>query len=166
MNFSASRVLPRPLALLLAPASRKHRGIGALVIALLSLAVVAAVTVGVREAEAAFPGQNGPSACSGPLQEPNPVSRLEIFTMNDSGSLGAGGAPTSQNRLTTNFDSDFNPRYSADGRKIAFIRQSNAFPGGSVWTMDADGTNERQLTFGAGGATGYSDGFVGGFSPD
>ena len=172
MNLSTSRALPRPLALFAGRASGQDHGIGValvLVGAALSLALLAGATLGVRDAGAAFPGTNGPIACSGPLQEPNPApntSRLELFTMNDIGSIDANGNPTSQARLTENLHSDFNPRYSADGRKIAFIRQTADHPGGSVLTMNADGTNEQQLTFGVGGTTEFFDSFVGGWSPD
>jgi Tol biopolymer transport system component len=168
MNFPTSFATSRSLGPFGLTNRRDGRlGIVAVVVAAaVLLALLVAATLGAHKAEAAFPGTNGRIACSGPLQVPNPVSRLEIFTMDDSGNILDNGAPASEIRLTENFDSDFNPRYSADGRLITFIRQSNAFPGGSVWVMNADGSNERQLTFGAGGATGYSDGFVGGFSPD
>ena len=160
MNLSTSLLPTRPDVL---RAGGRRGGTLPLVAAVLSVAFLAGATAGVRDAEAAFPGTNGRIACSGPLQDPNPTSRLEIFTMDDSGSMDANGNPTSQVRLTNNLLSEFNPRYSADGRKIAFVRES---PGTSIWTMDADGTNERQLTFNQGGATSHLDSFVGGWSPD
>ena len=45
------------------------------------------------------------------------------------------------NQLTEN-PADSEPDFSADGRKIAFVR------GGDVWAMRADGSGQRQLTAG------------------
>ena len=131
----------------------------------LGLALFVGLTFSTSTAPAAFPGTNGPIACSGPLG-PNPPppngSFLEIFTMDDSGEIDATtGAPTSQDRLQDNIASDFNPRYSADGTKIAFVKQTAANPAGAIWTMNADGTGETAVTTGT-----TSDSFVGGWSPD
>jgi Tol biopolymer transport system component len=56
-------------------------------------------------------------------------------------------------QLTTNTDPpcdrEYNPRFSPDGTKIAYwhVSYENGQPTGtSVWVMDADGTNARQLT--------------------
>jgi hypothetical protein len=46
-------------------------------------------------------------------------------------------------RLTS--ASDWMPTWSPDGRRIAFVR--GLFNGGNVWVMEADGSNQRQLTF-------------------
>ena len=130
----------------------------------LGLALFVGLTVSTSPAPAAFPGTNGPIACSGPLG-PNPppanASFLEIFTMDASGAINpTTGAPVSQTRLQTNTNSDYNPRYSADGTKITFIKDPLNNGSNSVWRMNADGTGETAVTSGA------NDSFVGGWSPD
>ena len=129
----------------------------------LSLAVVAGLTTSPSPAGAAFPGANGRIACSGVLATelgnppPAPQSSLEIFSINPDG--------TGETRLQRNTNSDLNPRYSADGTKIAFIKDNQ------VWTMNADGSNERGPLTGpsaiasAPTSTG-TVGLVGGWSPD
>ena len=131
----------------------------------LGLALFVGLTFSTSTAPAAFPGTNGPIACSGPLgpiPAPPNGSFLEIFTMDASGALNpTTGAPTSQVRLQNNIASDFNPRYSADGTKIAFVKQTEANPAGAVWRMNADGSGETAVTTGT-----TSDIFLGGWSPD
>jgi len=80
---------------------------------------------------AAYPGANGLIA----------YSAGEIFTISP-----AGGDPT---QLTDNAISDTDPSWSADGRRLTFIRGS-AYMGQNqnVWTMRADGTHQRQVTHG------------------
>jgi TolB protein len=47
-------------------------------------------------------------------------------------------------RLTDTPDaSEFSPRYSPDGKSIAFVRQAD--DGWTVWTMNADGSDPRRL---------------------
>lgn len=65
------------------------------------------------------------------------VSSSEIFLMDISGS--------NPNRLTFNDATDYYPKYSPDGTKIAFLSQtSNDIP--QLWVMNSDGTNQQQLT--------------------
>jgi dipeptidyl aminopeptidase/acylaminoacyl peptidase len=47
--------------------------------------------------------------------------------------------------LTNSVDRDAMPRWSPDGRRVAFIRNMAGVPGWSVWTVDADGRSERRL---------------------
>jgi len=57
----------------------------------------------------------------------------------------SGGNPR---QLTSGGSSSSSPRWSADGKKIAFVT------GGQIWIMDADGSDKQQLTklsTGAGG---------------
>jgi Tol biopolymer transport system component len=79
---------------------------------------------------AAFPGANGLIA----------YSTGEIFTISP-----AGGDPT---RLTDNAIDDAQPSWSADGRRLAFIRGDVYYGPTDVWTMRADGTHQRQVTHG------------------
>jgi Tol biopolymer transport system component len=90
---------------------------------------------------AAFPGANGRIAYSETrgLVPGGGEYNWEIFTISP-----AGGDPT---RLTDNAIPDAQPSWSADGRRLAFIRGS-AYIGQNqnVWTMRADGTHQRQVT--------------------
>ena len=66
-------------------------------------------------------------------------------------------------RLTSEPLGDLSPRWSRDGKQIAFSRT------GSLYVMDRDGANVRQVTEADGGATTApckSGSFVGGWSPD
>jgi Tol biopolymer transport system component len=84
--------------------------------------------------QAAFPGGNGVIACSS-----NRDGNFEIYTFNPNGTeLGV-------TRLTNNPASDGRPRYSPDGRQIAF--ESNRDGPQEIYIMNADGTNIRRLTF-------------------
>ncbi len=54
--------------------------------------------------------------------------------------------------LTDSDGMNFAPVFSPDGRSIAFVStRGGGIP--AIWLMDADGTNQRQLTTGAGRAT-------------
>ena len=117
--------------------------------ALLALSLLAALTVRAVPAQGAFPGQNGRIACSGVLAAPTSdpaASRLELFGIDPDGS-GEG-------QLTNNTESDFAPKFSPDGRRIAFQR------GNQIWTMNADGTGETRLT------TTIGSNIPGSWSPD
>jgi dipeptidyl aminopeptidase/acylaminoacyl peptidase len=77
-----------------------------------------------------------PSAC-GPCND-------EVFAMNADG--------TNQTRLTNNPASDYGPRWSPDGTKIAFVTNreepnpSNCAPCNyGIYTMNPDGTNQRRV---------------------
>lgn len=114
--------------------------------------------IGAAPAQASYPGANGKIICSGALATelgtPGPgESRLELFTMNPDG--------TGETRLTFNTDSDYSPRYSADGTKVAWGRESPNNSPVQVWTMNADGTNQVGPLTSEG-----SNNFVGDWSPD
>jgi TolB protein len=51
---------------------------------------------------------------------------------------------TNSMQLTFNNFTDYNPKYSTDGRRIAFWSQSSGE--GKIWIMNSDGNNPRQLT--------------------
>ena len=60
---------------------------------------------------------------------------------------------TRRKRLTTGQESEVEPTFIADGKRIAFLK------GGDLWTMDCEGRDRKQLT-----KTGDIEGFK--FSPD
>jgi TolB protein len=60
-------------------------------------------------------------------------------------SIGTDGTGLAQ--LTSDGADDLYPAYSPDGSQIAFISYRTGT--GQVWLMNADGSNERQLTFDA-----------------
>lgn len=125
--------------------------------AVLAVAVFVGVSVAAAPAHAAFPGNNGRIACStplggpgGPAAVPAGQERLEVFTVNPDGS--------DERRLTSTLGSSLSasvPKYSADGKKIAFTQN------GQIWTMNADTTNQTQLT-----ATTVGSNTPGSWSPD
>ncbi|MGH9278002.1 MAG: hypothetical protein ACRD12_07835 [Acidimicrobiales bacterium] len=100
-----------------------------------ALAVLASGAVlGVGPATAAFPGGNGKLACASFADGDS-----EIFT------YGSGGTEQNVTQLTFNTVNDSRPRYSPDGRLIAF--ESNRDGPSEIYIMNADGTNVRRLTF-------------------
>src|SRR5437899_1346826 len=98
-----------------------HRLIRAMLILSVAAPVVAAATA---PAGAAFPGRNGLIAWSKVF-----FSRdAEIFVMRPNGS--------DQHQLTHNDRTDFDPAWSADGRKLAYAsRGADA----DVWVINSDG---------------------------
>ena len=96
---------------------------------------------------AAYPGANGriayiePQGTSGSCNFTT-ILNDEIFTISP-----AGGNPTP---LTDNAIPDIDPSWSADGRRLAFVRGRTFCPNGNadVWTMDAAGGHQHQVTHG------------------
>jgi TolB protein len=87
----------------------------------------------VLSTKGSYPGVNGKIAYARTLAgEESP----EIFAMNND---GTGSVQLTDNDVYDNF-----PCWSPDGTKIAFIHGD--YPGRQVWVMDADGTNQKQLT--------------------
>jgi Tol biopolymer transport system component len=84
--------------------------------------------------QAAFPGGNGVIACASFRDGDS-----EIFTFSPS------GTEQGVKQLTFNTSSESRPRYSPDGRKIAF--ESNMDGPSEIYIMNADGTGVRRLTF-------------------
>jgi Tol biopolymer transport system component len=70
------------------------------------------------------------------LQSDRPYT--EIWTM------GAHGG--NQHRMTRNDVPDFDPVWSPDGSRIAWVRQEYANGPADVWVMNADGSNRHDLT--------------------
>jgi Tol biopolymer transport system component len=88
-------------------------------------------------AHAAFPGRNGKIAF---VSVPSNGANTDIFTVNPDGS--------GQTNLTQSTEGDAAPAWSADGRKIAFVRYLPAFgPTAShIYVMDADGSGQTDVT--------------------
>ncbi len=135
-------------------------GVLSLGAAVLALAVLVGLTLTGNSANAAFPGTNGKIACQGSLNRAgsNPAggTTFGIFTINPDGSqftqlTNNGGAPAGQQD-----PDDLAPNYSPDGKKIVF--DSVRSGGDDIYTMNADGTDVRRLTFaiGADGAAHWS----------
>ncbi|MFN2590377.1 MAG: TolB family protein [Actinomycetota bacterium] len=78
---------------------------------------------------------------------PGTAPNYEIFTVNVNG--------TGLRRLTNEPGIDFNPAWSPDGTEIVFRSDRTGFT--HIWKMDADGTDETQLT---------TVDFTGGVDPD
>jgi Tol biopolymer transport system component len=120
-------------------------GFTALLVGLVA-AVGLVVFLYAQPADAAFLGQNGRLVfASGMNSGPgvnNPEGDTEIFTMNPDG--------TRLVQLTHNSAYDYDPAWSADGKKIAFSSNRAPNPVGSndteVYVMRADGTNQRRVT--------------------
>jgi TolB protein len=119
-----------------------------------ALSVAAAVAFGIDRpiGPASFPGANGTVICSGALATELGTatpgeSRLDLFAVDPDGS--------NETRLMQNTNSDFSPRYSADGKKVAFVRDNQ------IWTMNADGTNQVGPLTSEG-----ANSFMGDWSPD
>jgi Tol biopolymer transport system component len=112
------------------------------VVVLLSAAALSvALAVAQEPARAAFPGQNGRIAYAG-----NDENSGEIFTVSPS-----GDDPT---QLTRGKGDKQSPAWSADGRKIAFVKLKEGRPHGDmagplqgdIYTMRADGSDQAVVT--------------------
>ena len=101
--------------------------------ALAAVAVVGSCVVGQAPADAAFPGINGRIACAS-----NRSGNFDIWTFDPN------GTELNPINLTNHPANDGKPRYSPDGRQIAF--ESNRDGRQSIYIMNADGTNVRRVT--------------------
>jgi peptide/nickel transport system substrate-binding protein len=108
-----------------------HRRLSCAAAAVLALVLVAGVVAPVRTAQAAFPGGSGKLAF---------VRAGDIWVADADGS--------NQTRLTVSPVVDRSPRWSPDGRSIAFA--SNRDGDFEIFVMDEQGRHQRQLTFNQG----------------
>jgi Tol biopolymer transport system component len=101
---------------------------------LLAVGIVSLLTILPATSLAAYPGRNGLIAYAGSERSTRAEHR-EIFTIPPS-----GGDPT---RLTNNGFFDGAPAWSADGRRIVFVRGEGAKT--ALWTMRANGRHQHQI---------------------
>jgi WD40 repeat protein len=103
------------------------------------------ILIQLQPVSATFPGKNGKIAFSRNVGATTRQIQYEIFTVNPDGS--------GLTQLTFTGPRVFNsePRWSADGMKIVFVsnRVTAADADGNyeIWTMNADGSGQTQLTF-------------------
>ena len=116
-----------------------------LVLLLMMVIVSAGSLIQLQPASATFPGKNGKIAFSRNVGATTRQIQYEIFTVNPDGS---GLTQLTFTGLRV-FNSE--PRWSADGMKIVFVsnRVTAADADGNyeIWTMNADGSGQTQLTF-------------------
>jgi hypothetical protein len=87
---------------------------------------------------------------TGVFQASSVNKNLDIFVMNADGST--------VQKLTESLDSDFDPKFSPDGTKIAFTSLRDGYA--NIYIMDRDGSHEQQITYDA------SMDYMGSWSPD
>ena len=112
----------------------------ALGMALATLVALMALAGTAREAQAAFPGNNGKIAFASKRTTgegvDNPTGDSEIFKMNPDG--------TGLKQLTFNTASDTNPSFSADGSVVVFA--SNRDGNSEIYLMSPDGVTQLRVT--------------------
>ena len=117
------------------------------------LLTTAAALAAASGAAASFPGSNG---MIGYAKDPAPAGGPVVIA-----AIAPDGS--SQVDLTVTGDgNEYDPSYSADGERIAFIHTPPGTSDGQIWVMNADGSGQTQITAGTEDAADSSPGF----SPD
>jgi TolB protein len=110
----------------------------ALLVVAPALAIAAALLTPAA-ASAAFPGKNGKIAYAHQVGE----SGSSIYVVNPNGAsptnLSAVGTGTTMNL-------DFQPAWSATGKQLAFVRVDFQNCSGQIWTMNANGTSQTNVS--------------------
>jgi Tol biopolymer transport system component len=120
---------------------RKKHGRTAGVLGATAALVASGLVWSLTPAHAGFPGNTGKLAC-----QSGRTGNNEIFAFDPS------GTEVNPVNLSNHPSSDTRPRYSPDGRTIVF--ESNRTGFNELWLMNADGSNQRQLTFSPAGGHG------------
>jgi Tol biopolymer transport system component len=130
------------------------RKTGLMMLASMALAVLfvsgAMMVTSYKPAQAAFPpGKNGRIVFASDRDDTAAQYVPEIYTMNPDGSDPV--------RLTDNYVEEFMPVWSPDGTKIAFMSYRDSYSygqccgnpdkGAELYVMDADGSNQKRLTY-------------------
>ena len=127
-------------------------------VAPIGVCLLAGLSLIAPPAQAAFPGENGQiafarlSQCPGGRFAPQ---NFEIFTIEPDGSGAANRTNTECPPNEATPPQEQQPAFSPDGKKIAYVLDNN------IWVMNADGSDQRQLTFHSANDTGpafYPDG--------
>lgn len=118
-----------------------------MLVALAVVAAMAAIVLGAKPAEAAFPGDNGRIVFT---KQAGGGTDREVYTIKKDG--------TDVRQLTNNSAREANPVFSPNGEEIAF--DSNLDGTYEIFIMNSDGSNQRRVTYERGNATSPA------FSPD
>lgn len=92
--------------------------------------------MGEEEDEESHGGHGGEEEEEGEGREEEEERTRDIWIMNRDGS--------NLKRLTSSSADDFNPVFSPDGKKIAYVSEDNGTR--DIWIMNVDGTNKTYLT--------------------
>jgi Tol biopolymer transport system component len=109
-------------------------GVLMFVAAALAAAGVALVVLAQEPARATFPGKNGKIAVVRGIAD----GTAQIFTVSPSGA--------NLKQITFGKGDKLSPSWSADGRKIAFVKDRGGPRQGDIYTMDADGSDQAVIT--------------------
>ncbi len=108
------------------------------VVCIIAAALAAGLVLGVANGQATYPGTtNGRIAFANDVVDPS-GNAPDIYSVTPNG--------RALRRLTHDPAADICPSYSADGKRIAFCRGSEATGVYEIWTMKQNGKKQRQVT--------------------